>query len=285
MTTPQSNARTPGENASQRNLRRGLLAAVAALVAGLVATFSEEKVQAGTDGDVVLGASNSTAGTTKITCTGANAVALYAEDSTGPYGWGVEAQGTGYAVVGFQGPGDPGTAAVYGNGQSNGYGVSGYNPSATGVRGESDSATGVIGLSKSGVPILGQVTTGSNANTIAIYGLNNSTYTGPGPGAGGFGVYGLSANGHGLVGATAAAGAAAVVGATNGVANAYAGAFYGRVIVGGDFTVVNGAKSAAVPHPDGTHRRLYCLESPESWFEDFGTGQLGMRTRRNCDRS
>jgi len=65
-----------------------------------------------------------------------------------------------------------------------------------------------------------------------------------------------------------------VVGATNGVAGAYAGAFYGPVIVSGNFTVVGGAKSAAVPHPDGSHRRLYCVESPESWFEDFGKGQL-----------
>ena len=105
-------------------------------------------------------------------------------------------------------------------------------------------------------------------------GSTTPSYAGPAPGAGGFGLYGLSARGHGLVGATAAAGAAAVVGATNGVAGAYAGAFYGPVIVGGDFTVVGGAKSAAVPHPDGSHRRLYCVESPESWFEDFGEGQL-----------
>jgi len=34
------------------------------------------------------------------------------------------------------------------------------------------------------------------------------------------------------------------------------------------------AKSAAVPHPDGTHRRLYCVESPDSWFEDFGEAPL-----------
>ena len=114
----------------------------------------------------------------------------------------------------------------------------------------------------------------SSANTIAIYGQNNSRYVGPSPGAGGFGVYGLSAKGHGLVGATAAAGAAAVVGATNGVAGAYAAAFYGPVVVGGAFTVVGGPKSAAVPHPDGSHRLLYCVESPESWFEDFGKGQL-----------
>jgi len=34
------------------------------------------------------------------------------------------------------------------------------------------------------------------------------------------------------------------------------------------------AKSAAVLHPDGTHRRLYCVESPDSWFEDFGEAPL-----------
>jgi hypothetical protein len=142
------------------------------------------------------------------------------------------------------------------------------------VRGESETGLGIHGTSTNNSAVLGQVPASSNANVIAIYAQNYSTYAGPGPGAGGFAVYGLCAKGHGLVGATATAGGAAVVGATNGVAGAYAAAFYGPVIVGGDFTVVGGAKSAAVPHPDGSHRRLYCMESPESWFEDFGTGQL-----------
>ena len=133
---------------------------------------------------------------------------------------------------------------------------------------------GVKGESRGGIGVLGQIPATSNANGTAVYGQNFSNYTGPGPGAGGFAVYGLSAKGHGLVGATAAAGGAAVVGASNGVAGAFAAAFYGSVIVGGDFTVVGGAKSAAVPHPDGSHRRVYCVESPESWFEDFGRGQL-----------
>lgn len=48
----------------------------------------------------------------------------------------------------------------------------------------------------------------------------------------------------------------------------------GRVWVSGGFTVVNGPKSAAVPHTDGSHRRLYCQESPEPWFEDFGQATL-----------
>src|SRR5579884_1630041 len=32
--------------------------------------------------------------------------------------------------------------------------------------------------------------------------------------------------------------------------------------------------SAAVPYPDGSYRVLYSVESPESWFEDFGHAQL-----------
>ena len=53
----------------------------------------------------------------------------------------------------------------------------------------------------------------------------------------------------------------------------FAGLFFGNVQVQGDFTVI-GHKSAVVPHPDGTHRRLYCVESPENRFEDFGRGKL-----------
>jgi hypothetical protein len=54
----------------------------------------------------------------------------------------------------------------------------------------------------------------------------------------------------------------------------WAGHIYGPVLVAGNFTVMGGTKSAAVPHPDGSHRQLYCLESPESWFEDFGEAEL-----------
>ncbi len=153
-----------------------------------------------------------------------------------------------------------------------------FTSAGAGVLGRSGSTglgtgVGVQGESGGGIGVRGLIPATSSSNAIAVYGLNNSSYAGPGPGAGGFGVYGLSAKGHGLVGATAAAGGAAVVGATNGVAGAFAGAFYGPVIIGGDFTVF-GAKSAAVPHPDGSHRLLYCVESPESWFEDFGKGTL-----------
>jgi hypothetical protein len=52
-----------------------------------------------------------------------------------------------------------------------------------------------------------------------------------------------------------------------------AGLFQGNVLIQGSYTAT-GSKSAAVPHPDGTHRRMYCQESPEPWFEDFGEAQL-----------
>jgi hypothetical protein len=55
--------------------------------------------------------------------------------------------------------------------------------------------------------------------------------------------------------------------------NTYAGVFIGPVLVQGNHEVT-GTKSAVVPHPDDSHRRLYVLESPDSWFEDFGEGRL-----------
>jgi len=53
----------------------------------------------------------------------------------------------------------------------------------------------------------------------------------------------------------------------------FAGVFDGTVVVSGSL-FIGGNKSAYVKHPDGSHRALYCVESPESWFEDFGEGTL-----------
>src|SRR5262249_40099698 len=77
--------------------------------------------------------------------------------------------------------------------------------------------------------------------------------------ASGVGVLGSSPRGIGVVGTTS---------------TGTAGAFFGQVVVFGTFIATGGLKSAAVPHPDGTHRLTYCMESPESWFEDFGRAQL-----------
>jgi hypothetical protein len=51
-----------------------------------------------------------------------------------------------------------------------------------------------------------------------------------------------------------------------------AGFFNGAVTVTGALTAAS--KSAIVPFPDGSRRVLHCMESPEHWFEDFGSGKL-----------
>ena len=77
------------------------------------------------------------------------------------------------------------------------------------------------------------------------------------------GLYGYSVNANGIVGET-----------SNPAASA--GVFYGNVSISGNLTVAGSfnLKGCAVPFPDGTHRTLYCMESPDVWFEDFGAARL-----------
>ncbi len=90
----------------------------------------------------------------------------------------------------------------------------------------------------------------------------------------GAGVMGIGSPGHGVVGIARQTATTPVVPPPFVQGGPlFAGLFFGNVQVQGDFTVT-GNKSAVVPLRDGTHRRLYCVESPEAWFEDFGTGEL-----------
>jgi hypothetical protein len=74
------------------------------------------------------------------------------------------------------------------------------------------------------------------------------------------GVFGYSTNANGIVGMT-----------SNPASSA--GSFFGDVRVAGNI-YANNLKSAVVPFPDGSRRALYCMESPELWFEDFGSAKL-----------
>jgi hypothetical protein len=92
---------------------------------------------------------------------------------------------------------------------------------------------------------------GSSDQKAGVVGTSNDSY----------GVYGFSTNKTAVVGEAAAP--------------AYAGVFFGDVEVVGNLTVTGShPKGCAVPFPDGTQRVLYCMESPEVWFEDFGTARL-----------
>jgi hypothetical protein len=97
------------------------------------------------------------------------------------------------------------------------------------------------------------------------------------------GVQGNTRNGFAVVGSAQGTGPAVLAVSSLGnavVASAstpgtFAGLFTGDVLVQGNFTVASGfAKSAAVQGRDGELRRMYCTESPEAYFEDFGHGKL-----------
>ena len=131
-------------------------------------------------------------------------------------------------------------------------------------------AAGVFGLGGAGdAPgVIGQ---GGTTVADGVQGFSASGSGVSGESDSGVGIRAFSTSATGLV----AEGDPLVPGTIGLIAagNAHAAIFNGKVLVNGDFAV-SGKKSAVVPFPDGSHRRLYCLESPESWFEDFGFAEL-----------
>jgi hypothetical protein len=157
-------------------------------------------------------------------------------NATGSGVTGVGGSHNGSGVSGFGGGAGPG---VVGSGGGNSCGVLGF---ASGEAG-----TGVTGIGA------GSSLPSPLGNFAGVFGFSSSDN--------GIGVWADASNGGFSVG---------VLGKST---QGFAGLFEGRVLVTGDLDVF-GAKSAVVPFPDGSHRRLYSMESPESWFEDFGIGHL-----------
>jgi hypothetical protein len=172
-------------------------------------------------------------------------------------------------------------------------GVFGQSRRSPGVEGQSDEDAGVLGSSGRDVGVAGK-----SSGNVGVFGLTLTTGsagifgTATGDSAGVWGqvgggstwpgVEGFSASGNGVRGvsvAPAGGGSNGVVGFSMngtgvfGIANSPSNSAWGGAFIGG-LMVWGGSKSAAVPHPDGTHRALYCVESPESWFEDFGRAKL-----------
>lgn len=148
---------------------------------------------------------------------------------------------------------------------------------STAVRGTVQGGFGVLGNNVrgrfphsgvAGTSLLGIGVDGFSRTAFGVRGMTSSNAIS------GAGVMGIGSPGHGIVGIARQTATTPVVPppfVTGGPL--FAGLFFGNFQVQGDFTVT-GHKSAVVPHPDGTHRRLYCVESPENWFEDFGSGKL-----------
>jgi hypothetical protein len=214
-----------------------------------------------------------------------NGVAGECDTDSNSFGvWGLSAAGFGVYADGT-------VAGVYGEAFSTGPGVWGQSDDANqpGVEGNNfGTGPAVLGSNTGGgIGVRGETSSGPNG-APAVAGINSvaggSGVVGYVNGAGSIGSGGTTDSGNGVYGAATSSGNGvlgysvsgnAIWGAAGG-ASAYSGLFTGGkgLIVYGPFTVVGGPKAAAVKAADGTLRRLYCVESPESWFEDFGSGQL-----------
>jgi hypothetical protein len=177
---------------------------------------------------------------------------------------------------------------------SSGAGVTATSDSGVGIDARSQNSTAVLAVAGgSGAGVLGQSSGGPGVEGFTAGGVagvhghsERCGVWGEGSGAG-VGVYGTSP-GNAVVGVTSGSSAtsAGVVGSsarsqgvlgtsTIGIGvvgrsrRGLAGSFEGDVVVQGAF-YVSGLKAAAVTHPDGSHRAMFSLEAPESYFEDFG---------------
>lgn len=198
--------------------------------------------------------------------------------AAGVYGINSHAAGTGIIAVN-----SAASSTNYGdafNGQtsqSNGFGAWGHNnhTSGTGVAGSGNNQTASYLTSGSGGAFTGTLAGSySKATTAAtgtgVIGVGNNVATGSTPveGSGGaftgvtYGVYGYATTNSGGWGGYFCNG---------GSAYTYIGGRNGST----DYKVNGtGSVSTIVQKPDGTNANMFCPESPEILFQDFGSGQL-----------
>jgi hypothetical protein len=202
--------------------------------------------------------------------------------------------------IGVQGVTDPTGIGVQGLADQ-GQGVWGQSKTGAGVFGRSDDGNAVAAFSNNGNAVDANSSNGIGVHSIsaknhAVFGDNRGAPVTPLPGALArtSGCYGATLKNRGVSGvvgfedwnknkpetiddfATGVFGQAGLFFQRERqlTAKGFAGIFLGPVVTWGPFVNFAGPKSAAVQHPDGSHRLLYCMESPESWFEDFGEAKL-----------
>jgi hypothetical protein len=190
--------------------------------------------------------------------------------------WG-EGLGAGHGVHGYANAAGFGVRGVHNNngtaikgvsnnvstsadGTGSGIGVHGKSYGGPGVKGESTDAPGVLGVSLNQPGI-----DGTSTNSLGIRGTSTNFV----------GIVGISTNSHGLYGSTNAG--------PNGfgiVAENFGGNGRGMLVTGGSPSQIYGglqvfgAKNAVLKMQDGSFASVYCQESPEPYFEDFGRAQL-----------
>jgi hypothetical protein len=142
--------------------------------------------------------------------------------------------------------------------------------------GDADPTEAIRGLStdESGVGVVGEAQGDSGTGVDGLGGLFGVN----GFSSSGYGVWGSSSTGIGVLGRSTD-----LYGVLGRSRNSFAGYFIGPpstngssggLYVSGNIVKVNGEYSEALLHPDGSRRLMYASLSPESWYEDFGRGEL-----------
>lgn len=253
------NAHMAGEagNDTLDRRRRGLMTGSAAFV-GCAATLSATNAHAGHfgDGTFHLNENNKSTGTTSLVRNSGNntkntaALTLFNADPDSD-GLNVDGHGSGTGVDAVVTEGNSTSVGVRGRAMQGGTGVVGIAEDREAEQKEEpEHGIGVAGQG----PDYGVEGRGGYAGVIGISDRNGVE----GSSQKEAGVYGHAYTGVGIVGSS-----------TKGDA----GRFYGNVKITGDL-ILQGNKAAAVPFPDGRLRMLFCQESPEPWFEDFGVAKL-----------
>jgi len=161
---------------------------------------------------------------------------------------------------------------------TNGTGVKGWSPGYTGVEAESVHGQAIWAHSVYEIGVLGYSQGAAAIKGVSdpIAGTEGPTILHPVTIAG---VIGTSDSVHGVIGTSnAQVGVFAYSYQSHAIfahaqnPAAFAGIFAGNVYSNG--TIFAAVKNGVVPFPDGSQRILHCMESPEHWFEDFGSGKI-----------
>jgi hypothetical protein len=196
------------KSTSRRALLVGALGGIGAWAASAIGRAGP--VRAGVDGDVVLGATNTSTTPTKISNLTAGDIALWGENSTGAgvkgsSTSGIGAGGNSISSIGVAGLSET-DVGVRGDSTS-GVGVYGLSLGSSGVQGDSaalgqpammgrslGNGTGVLGMSASAIPPVAKAKTGVYG--YAAQDKYSRGVTGESPA--GIGVYGISTTGYGV---------------------------------------------------------------------------------------
>jgi hypothetical protein len=273
-------------------VRRGMIAALASLGAAAMLKVSGAGKASAADGDALMLGNTANVATptgqdftsrTRINFTTVSSTIPAVDVRHGPLAIGQAISG-GHAIYAGN---NNANSAIFGRNHFNGAGVGGVSQNGPGISGAAglqgvrgigtSNGVGVIGASNSGIA-------GTPDGTGSGIGVHGKSTGGPGvqgESVNGLGVRGLSTNfvamvgisqgDHGLYGSTANFNAIGLVGENLG--GGLAGYFAGNVQITGALQVF-GAKNAVIRMQDGTNASVYCQESPEPYFEDFGRAQL-----------